>query len=1266
MQDLPQPSNSSIRSNSSGTGPREARVLDCTSVASTSSSHASMSKLQGSGTPLHLQSKALLSDETSNASGLPPLHEQIVGSRGSSSVGIGMSPRPASASASLQSDEFSVDRLKFGDVGLLGREEEVKVIRDCLDKVSSKKRRQLLLLHGPSGCGKTSLANYATAQNEIHQDAVVASGKFDLYLRDEPYAGIIDALDEVMMGLMMQESQEHQPLQEQPQTALASVNKTPKIHEQVLAELGSTEVELLANLIPSLAQFLHETTNNATANNAPSNGTAGPPAQISYYKGTSSLSMESKSNQLHYAFRKFIRLLSRHHSSPLVLLLDDLQWADVQSLELLHLLLTDRENQDGLMILGLYRDIEHLGLLEDDSFGSIQRDNMRNDVSILKKTIQALHDIRDQDDNFHMREVALGNLSLDVVNQVVMRLLSADDADHTKGLAELCHRRTHGNAQYVVAFMTMLHDENLLSCELGTRRWRWDEAEIQKETAVAENVVEMLTKKINKSSGEVVQFLQIASCIGSEFDSYILQVVWNHISVQQKLKENEAKERALSDINASSREKEEARPAHLLTTNDIKDDVHFSTKFNRLLHEAVKSNYLDEVGPSRYHWVHDSIQEAAVSLIPLEELPSFKFSIGMVLMETLEAPNLDKNIFVIANLVNVKHDMIKTPTEKNVTLAELNLQAATKAKECSAFASAARYAGVGIRHLPVDKWENHFDLSLELYSTGAEVCGTRGETATMDLYANEITAQPSCTMVDKLRAYKTLLDSRCSEGRSQEALELCLKVLKNLGCAFPYGLRRIGRVISTISQLKKTLPPTEEDIRRLPMMTDPTRIECMRFMKMLGQICMLTKGNDLLFLLSLTRHTRWTLRYGLDVTSPAALVGFGMVVVGVLGDYEMASHYANHAICILDRLPEAAIAPALYSAHFLVLPWKNPLHCSLDPLRDGFEAGMRVGDSDSACYCLVMEVVTLLCAGKSLRAVLNVSCQVGMRTFCALGCFSPCISKAHIFPFLQLYVPQMEELKRTEVADMTRLVWQAAQNLMDYADDPLTLRGDAADEEVILESYLGKKKSQIPMLISLYKNYMYAYMGEYELGTKLAIQRGDAYMNSAPGSLLGMWDIFTRGICLYAVARTTRKRKFMKEADRARKMIRSWSEKGNPNVNHHLLLLNAEHAALIGNVRQARTLYEKAIVTATNGGFTPDVALANERYADYLGDSDQEAAGFCVREAVRFYDEWGASYNVTRLRESHPDLFDMTVPASSGIFASSTISSIGADASLRP
>ena len=256
----------------------------------------------------------------------------------------------------------------------------------------------------------------------------------------------------------------------------------------------------------------------------------------------------------------------------------------------------------------------------------------------------------------------------------------------------------------------------------------------------------------------------------------------------------------------------------------------------------------------------------------------------------------------------------------------------------------------------------------------------------------------------------------------------------------------------------------------------------------------------------------------------------------------------------------------------------------------------------------------------------------------------------------QLYVPQMEELKRTELADLTRLNWQVAQNLMGYADDPTVLIGDAANEQVIIDRSMATKKSMIPVTVSALKSYLWAYLGEYELGAKQAIRRGDAYLKTVPGASFGMWDVFTRGIALYAMARKTGKRKFKKHAEQTRKTIQSWSEKGNPNVHHHLLLLDAENAALGGNVEEARTLYGKAISTAARGGFIPDAALGNERYADFVCGVDQDEAKFRMGEALRFYSEWGASFKVTKLCESHPEMLDLHPPDLNGFSALSFMS----------
>jgi hypothetical protein len=129
-----------------------------------------------------------------------------------------------------------------------------------------------------------------------------------------------------------------------------------------------------------------------------------------------------------------------------------------------------------------------------------------------------------------------------------------------------------------------------------------------------------------------------------------------------------------------------------------------------------------------------------------------------------------------------------------------------------------------------------------------------------------------------------------------------------------------------------------------------------------------------------------------------------------------------------------------------------------------------------------------------------------------------------------------------------------------------------------------------------------------------------------------MWETFTRGISLYALARRTKKRKFKKHALRVKKAVEAWADKGNPNVIHHLRLLNAEHASLNGKKTKACQLYREAITLATRGGFLHDAALANERYADFVVDDDVDEAAYRLEESVRFYSQWGATQKVEMLR----------------------------------
>ena len=182
------------------------------------------------------------------------------------------------------------------------------------------------------------------------------------------------------------------------------------------------ELPLLLQIIPVLEEITGQ----------PRRSVSSDPTQSSLLQQQSA---EECKNRFNYAFRRFIRVIGSF--GPLIMFLDDLQWADLGSLELLEVLITDRENSN-LMIIGSYRS------------------NEVEDSHPLAKTIREIPAKCDSG-GFHITEVTLGNLNVQDVNELLLDLLSSEDGSiQIKSLADICHAKTHGNAFFLLHFLILL------------------------------------------------------------------------------------------------------------------------------------------------------------------------------------------------------------------------------------------------------------------------------------------------------------------------------------------------------------------------------------------------------------------------------------------------------------------------------------------------------------------------------------------------------------------------------------------------------------------------------------------------------------------------------------------------------------------------------------------------------------------------------------------------------------------------------------------
>ena len=337
---------------------------------------------------------------------------------------------------------------------MYGREPEVAALLSAFDRCADG-ARLLVLVGGYSGTGKTSLVH------EVHKPITArrgyfSSGKFDQFQRATPYFAFVEAFKDLVDALLTEREE-----------------RLDALRDELRAALGA-EGRVITNVLPNLEHII------------------GPQQQIPEVGGAETL------NRFNYLFRKFVRALCTA-AHPVVIFVDDLQWADSASLNLLHVLMTDPECGH-FMLVCAYRE---------------------NEVSAAHPFIRAVDDIRDA--GMTPETIRIGNLTEDDLGAML-----ADALDSTRGavapLTALVHDKTQGNAFFATEFLKSLAAERLLAFDPATTRWQWDAGLIAQKN-VAENVVDLMANKVRRLDPAAQEALRFASCIGSRFDLETLCVV---------------------------------------------------------------------------------------------------------------------------------------------------------------------------------------------------------------------------------------------------------------------------------------------------------------------------------------------------------------------------------------------------------------------------------------------------------------------------------------------------------------------------------------------------------------------------------------------------------------------------------------------------------------------------------------------------------------------------------------------------------------------
>lgn len=236
-------------------------------------------------------------------------------------------------------------------------------------------------------------------------------------------------------------------------------------------------------------------------------------------------------------------------------------------------------------------------------------------------------------------------------------------------------------------------------------------------------------------------------------------------------------------------------------------------------------------------------------------------------------------------------------------------------------------------------------------------------------------------------------------------------------------------------------------------------------------------------------------------------------------------------------------------------------------------------------------------------------------------------------------VNRMKLLNRKEAMHFTCPLWQTTLNLVGFDPFRTALAGEAFEIEDENDVWEIAEAGPLRPHLEICKTALKTYFGDYVSGADLFINRGDRYLNDHPGHPQGNMDSFLKGVCLFAASQQSKKSKYRKHAYKARAVIASWWKKGNPNSQHQLSFLDAEHFALNKKWEDALICYQKTIALASRYGLIQDAALANERYSVCLTrrnkHGDAEEAAFRLQQSMELFREWGALAVVESLQERY-------------------------------
>ncbi|MBD2455279.1 AAA family ATPase [Nostoc sp. FACHB-87] len=1017
---------------------------------------------------------------------------------------------------------------------LYGRETQVNELLAAFERVNAG-TSEIMLVSGYSGIGKSALVNEVNKPITQLQGYFI-SGKFDQLKRNIPYASLIQAFTYLVRCL----------LTENPEKIAVWKSK-------ILAALG-TNGKVITDVIPEVELII------------------GKQPEIP------ELGAAESQNRFHRVFEEFIQVFTQKEH-PLVIFLDDLQWADSATLNLIKLLTTN-PNSKYLLFIGAYRD---------------------NEVSPTHPLIQTITEI--QNVGTIVNNLVLQPLDLHHVNQIIAETLQASrhssNQDVTSQafkqqifqLAELIFNKTGGNPFFLTQLLQALYQEYLLLFDFNSQQWQWDLDKIQAIGITDKNVVELVASRLEKLPPATQEILKLAACVGDRFSLDVLTII---------------NEKAPS---ITANELYPALQAGLILP--LNESYRIPLVFNQ--EEAVKLKF--ETSTISYKFLHDRVQQAAYSLIPASQKQDTHLKIGQLLVKNIPPAEIEAHIFDIVNQLNVGVNSIVEQSQKT-ELAKFNLIAGRKAKASTAYEAALKYYKIGIELLSTDVWQTEYQLALSLYEGGAEVAHLGGNFEQMLKWADVVLLEAQ-TLLDKVHVYEVQIIASIIHKQQRKAIQIALSTLELLGIKIPEQPTAVEYELRVEEITANLQTKAIADLINLPLMTDPQKIAAMRIL--MGVLPAAFQTAPELMPLIAYEMVILSLKYGNTSVSAYGYSLYGLLLCGVQGKIDVGYEFGKLALNVVSQFNAEELKPKILtvvSAH--VMHWQEHIQETLITSKQGFATGLETGDLEYAGYCGYIYPYHSFWLGKELWIL-----EKELVAYCES---LKKIQQQVAFTWNSIYLQTVLNLKGSP---------ENVYYLMGEAyDEQVMLPTHQQVNDLYTMNHLFVNKLMLAYLFGEYQLAVeYAAMAEKSLG-------GVTGLFVVP--LFYFYDSLAK-LANYQTASEATQTEILEKVRNNQQKMELWATHAPMNHLHKFYLVEAEIQRVLQRHLEAMDYYELAIQKAQVNGYLLDEALAYQLAGEFYQSVGKELIQQTyITKAYYACIRWGAIAKVKQLEVKYPFLVKQT------------------------